>query len=101
MFNSLACLGDSSRALEAVKRRRKPSPFLGSISAVFEQFMYIYVKAQEKNLNTMLETFLKSFAAESSSVGDGARSEEAKTLESSGDMFRFFRECMITVRHTC
>eukprot|EP00055_Hartaetosiga_balthica_P000960 m.137889 g.137889 ORF g.137889 m.137889 type:complete len:853 (-) comp12605_c0_seq1:139-2697(-) len=77
------------------KKRKKKSPFIRAISKVFGEHLHVYVSAQDETLSLMIEEFGKEFKSalifpEQTAVDD----ENAKVLESAGDMFVFFRNSM-------
>eukprot|EP00041_Stephanoeca_diplocostata_P000373 m.14441 g.14441 ORF g.14441 m.14441 type:complete len:903 (-) comp10450_c0_seq1:269-2977(-) len=80
------------------KRRLKPNKFIGAVSGIFNGCMDVYIDAQDKTLEGMIDAFVKSIKTDGiagSSADDAVADEAGKTLDSSGDMFRFFRECLI------
>ena len=46
------------------RKRLKPSKFIGTITSVFDDYMDVYVQAQEATLETMMDAFLKQFKAQ-------------------------------------
>lgn len=77
-------------------QKLKPSHFIGRLTKIFEGYMDVYVEAQERNLETMLEAFAEQFKKEGVGSPDDVEEEEGgQTLGSSGDMFRFFRDCIV------
>ena len=76
-------------------RRLKKNKFIGKVSNIFESCMDVYVDAQDTHLETMMEAFVKSYR-ENGVQTAGDDEDDGKTLDSSGDMFRHFRECIIT-----
>lgn len=59
--------------------------------------MDVYITAQDRTLEGMLEAFVRTYKAEGmGGAAEDGEDEAGKTLDSSGDMFRFFRECIIT-----
>jgi hypothetical protein len=77
-------------------RKRKQSHFIGLLTKIFDSYMGVYVEAQEKNLETMMEAFQVQFKAEGVKPADQEEGDEGgQTLGSSGDMFRFFRDCIV------
>ena len=77
------------------KQRLKPSKFIATITSVFEDYMDVYVQAQEATLETMMDTFLKQFKTDGVGNADGNEEDTAQTLESCGDMFNFFRNSIV------
>ena len=55
--------GDAGAVVERPKKL-KPSHFIGRLTKIFEGYMNVYVDAQERNLETMLESFAEQFKAE-------------------------------------
>ena len=86
-----------ANAVEEKPRKLKPSYFIGSLTKVYESYMDVYVKAQERNLETMMDAFAEQFKKEGVGVADDDEDGEegGQTLGSSGDMFRFFRDCIV------
>jgi hypothetical protein len=75
-------------------RRLKPNKFIGRVSKIFAGCMDVYITAQDKTLEGMMDAFVRTYKSEG--LGGAADENDAgKTFDSSGDMFRFFRECII------
>ena len=80
-------------------------PFKGIISQCFEPFLTIYIDAQDRNLSELIERFAADGrkqqavpAPESSngSGGGGGLGEEGSpVLSSCGDLFVFYKKCLV------
>ncbi|EGD75791.1 hypothetical protein PTSG_07909 [Salpingoeca rosetta] len=75
--------------------KKAESPFTNAIGKVFEDYLHVYVEAQDKNLEAMLDEFTKAFKSSLMFPEKQEEDEAAKELESSGDLFMFFRNCIM------
>ena len=69
------------------------TPFKGIISQCFEPYLFIYLEAQDKNLSEMISRFSSDLS--SSSVVKLEPGEGAPVLTSCGDLFVFYRKCLV------
>ena len=69
------------------------TPFKGVISQCFEPHLHIYIEAQDRNLADMVERFASESAA--GGVGTTKGPEGSPVLPSCGDLFVFYRKCLV------
>ena len=69
------------------------TPFKGVISQCFEPHLHIYIEAQDRNLAEMVERFASEAA--SGGVGASRGPEGSPVLPSCGDLFVFYRKCLV------
>lgn len=80
------------------KPQRRISQFAGMISRVFEGYLYIYVQAQDRNLNDFLDQCVSQFREDGHP--DRPRRQlsiTAQPLPSSGRLFLFFKQTILQV----
>jgi hypothetical protein len=77
-------------------------PFKGIISQCFEPFLTIYIEAQDRNLSELIERFVLDArkhqpvaAPESAGNGIGGVEEGSPVLSSCGDLFVFYKKCLV------
>merc|ERR1719342_863511 len=69
------------------------TPFKGIISQCFEPYLHIYLEAQDRNMSDMISRFAGDLAT--SSVTKLEPGEGAPVLTSCGDLFVFYRKCLV------
>jgi hypothetical protein len=72
-------------------------PFKGIISQCFEPFLTIYIEAQDRNLSELIDKFAADARKQQSALpADGGASEEGvPVLASCGDLFVFYKKCLV------
>ena len=69
------------------------TPFKGIISQCFEPYLHIYLEAQDRNLADMISRFTADLASQG--PGRLEPGEGAPVLTSCGDLFVFYRKCLV------
>ena len=69
------------------------TPFKGIISQCFEPYLHIYIEAQDKNMSDMISRFAADLSSTTVTKLDAG--EGAPVLTSCGDLFVFYRKCLV------
>jgi len=79
--------------LKALKGEGNDSYFHGMVSKCFENHLYIYIEAQDKNLAELIEKFTSDLRTQGvPKLGEDA---EGTVLPSAGELFVFYKKCMV------
>ncbi len=74
------------------KPRSQQSPFVGLISQCFEPYLSIYIESQDRNLSELVDRAAQEQKQRGTS---GLAAEGSAVLHSCGDLFMFYKKCLI------
>ncbi|CAG0916149.1 unnamed protein product [Notodromas monacha] len=81
---------------EAVKQEKQPRiPFPRMISGCFENFLFVYVEGQDKNLTELINQFQIDIKSQGFPCKRPTSEESSLTLSNAADLFLFFKKCMV------
>jgi len=84
---------DSSAVTSQNYHNINSQPFKGIISSCFEQYLYIYIEAQDRNLTELIDRFVEDVKKQP--LPDAKSETGTSVLSSCGDLFVFYKKCLV------
>ncbi len=93
----MSCFLKSQKTAKSTKPKRVPFP--GIISRCFENFLFVYVEGQDKNLAELINQFQVDLKNQGFPSKRPTSEEASLTLSNAADLFLFFKKCMVSLNH--